>query len=69
METVQVPEVFVQAPDQPVKVEPLSAVAERVTEVTEEEEYEDEQVVPQSIPTGEEVTLPVPVPVFKTARR
>ncbi len=60
--TVQVaPDVLVQ-PDQLVKVEFASGAAVRVTLVPTLNEAE--QVVPQLIPAGEEVTVPIPVPVF-----
>src|SRR5437899_2858783 len=65
MVTVQVP-VPVQAPLQPVNVEPASAVAVSVTVVPCENEAE--QVAPQSIPVGELVTVPEPVPDFVTVR-
>jgi hypothetical protein len=51
---------------QPAKVEPAPAAALRVTAVP------DWKVVlhraPQSMPAGEEVTVPVPVPTFTTVR-
>jgi hypothetical protein len=65
MVTLQVP-VPVQAPLQPVKVEPVEAAAVRVTAVPLLKLYE--QVEPQSIPTGELVTAPEPVPAFVTVR-
>jgi hypothetical protein len=63
MLTVQVP-VPVHAPLQPVKVEPAAGAAVRVTDVPDV--YEALQVLPQLIPLGEEVTVPVPVPLFAT---
>ena len=49
-----------QAPDQPVKVEPDEGVAVKVTD--DPELKEAEQVEPQLIPVGDEVTVPEPVP-------
>jgi len=63
--TVQVP-VPEQAPDQPVKVEPLVAVAVRVTLVPEA--YSAPHVDPQLMPAGLEVTVPVPAPALVTFR-
>ena len=54
----------VQAPDQPANVEVASGVAVRVTTVPESKEAE--QVEPQSMPAGAEVTAPPPVPTFET---
>src|SRR5437588_628521 len=51
-------EVPVQAPLQPAKMEPASAVAVSVTEAPLAKL--PEQAVPQLIPEGEEVTVPVP---------
>ena len=53
-------------PDQLVKTEPEVAVAVRVTGVPAL--YKAEQVAPQSIPAGEDVTVPVPVPVLLMVR-
>ena len=53
-----------QAPLQPVNVEPASGVAVTVTAVPDANEAE--QVAPQSIPAGELVTVPEPVPAFVT---
>src|ERR671937_186694 len=63
MVTVQVP-LPVQSPLQPVKVEPASAVAVSVTVVPSAKEAE--QVAPQSMPAGELVTVPEPVPALVT---
>ena len=65
METSQVP-VPLHAPLQPVKVEPSSGLAERLTVVPSL--YDSEQSVPQFIPEGELVTVPVPVPLMFTVR-
>jgi hypothetical protein len=54
----------VYPPDQPAKVELVSAVAVSVTTVPEL--YASEQSEPQFIPASEDVT--VPVPVFVTVR-
>jgi hypothetical protein len=59
--TVQVP-VPVQAPLQPVKVEPVDAVAVRVTLVPLVKVAL--QVAPQLTPVGLEVTVPDPVPLL-----
>ena len=63
MVTLQVP-VPLQAPPQPVKVEPEAGVAVRLTTVPLAKLAE--QVAPQEIPAGELVTVPVPVPVSVT---
>jgi hypothetical protein len=55
-----------QAPDQPAKVLPESAVADRVTDVPLV--YSLEQSEPQLIPAGELAAVPFPVPDFKTVR-
>src|SRR5690349_6209557 len=54
----------VQAPDQPAKVEPEAGVAFSVTSVSASKEAL--QVEPQSIPVGELVTVPCPVPTLLT---
>jgi hypothetical protein len=64
--TVQVL-VPLQAPDQPEKVEPLAGVAARVTLVPKAKSWE--QVDPQLIPGGSELTVPVPAPALLTLRR
>jgi hypothetical protein len=56
----------VQAPDQPANVDPVPGVAVRVT--LEPTENEALQVDPQSIPPGELVTDPLPVPASETLR-
>lgn len=61
MVTIHVP-VPVQAPDQPEKVEPASAVAVRVTEAPLVNEAE--QVAPQLIPARLDITVPVSVPTY-----
>jgi len=53
-------------PDQPAKVETLSGVAVRVTTVLEMNVVE--QSLPQLMPAGEEVTVPLPGPVLLTVR-
>ena len=65
MLTVQVP-VPVQAPVHPAKVEPVPAAAARVTLVPLEKLAL--HVLPQLIPLGAAVTVPVPVPLFVTVR-
>jgi hypothetical protein len=56
----------VQAPPHPVKVEPVSGVAVRVTEVPLLNEAL--QVVLHVIPLGEELTVPDPVPLLVRVR-
>lgn len=51
-------------PDQPVKIEAAPAVAVSVTSVFGA--YDSEQSVPQSMPVGAEVTVPLPEPLFAT---
>ena len=63
--TVQSP-VPVQSPVQPAKVEPVAAVAVRVTLLPYEKLAP--HVPPQSIPAGLLVTVPDPVPAFVTLR-
>jgi hypothetical protein len=65
MFTVQVP-VPVQAPLQRVKAEPEAGVAVSVTPVPLGTLAL--QVLPQAIPFGLEVTVPLPVPLFPTFR-
>jgi hypothetical protein len=55
-----------QLPDQPAKDEPDAGVALRVTEVPLLKFAE--QVLPQLMPAGELVTVPLPVPAFTTER-
>jgi len=64
--TVQVVAVPVQAPLQPVKVEPAPGAAVSVTGVPVV--YDAEQVVPQLMPAGLPVTVPAPAPAFETVR-
>jgi hypothetical protein len=64
--TTQLPVPLHPAPLQPVKVEVPSGAAVRVTSVPVSNDVE--QVAPQSIPTGDEVTAPPPVPVFVRVR-
>ena len=63
MVTLQVP-VPVHAPLQPVKVEPGEGAAVRVTIVPGG--YDSLQSIPQSIPSGELMIEPLPIPVFET---
>ena len=62
--TVQVVAVPVQAPDQPVKLEPAVGAAVRVTDVPLLKLAE--HVLPQLIPAGLLVTVPVPAPDLLT---
>ena len=55
-----------QAPDHPVKVEPAAGVAVSVTVVPLA--MPAEQVTPQEIPAGEDVTDPLPVPARVTVK-
>ena len=64
--TTQVPVPEHPPPAQPMKVEPAAAVAVRVTAVPLVKLAE--QVAPQLIPTGELVTVPLPVPAGVTVR-
>ena len=61
--TTQVP-VPTQAPDQPANVDPTSAAAVSVTVAPLPKLAE--QVVPQLIPAGLDVTVPLPVPARDT---
>jgi len=61
--TLQVP-VPLQPPLQPVKVEPTVGVGVSVTVVPWLNV--DEQVAPQLMPAGDEVTVPAPVPALVT---
>ena len=56
----------VHAPDQPVKVEPGLSCAVRPTEVRRANEVR--QTLPQSMPDGFDVTVPVPDPPLETDR-
>ena len=56
----------VHAPDHPVKVELVFGAAVRVTDVPELQA--SVQSVPQLMPEGEDVTVPVPVPALLTVR-
>lgn len=66
MATVQVPVPEQPPPLQPENVEPESAAAVNVT--VSPALKEAEQVEPQSMPEGELVTVPDPVPAFVTVR-
>jgi hypothetical protein len=59
------PPVPLQAPLQPLKVEPAFAVALRAMLVWEAKLAP--QVLPQSIPVGAEATVPLPAPLLVTA--
>jgi hypothetical protein len=62
--TVQEVLVPIQSPDQLENIEPVSGVAVNVTDMLLA--YEAEQVAPQSISVGVEVTMPVPDPALVT---
>jgi hypothetical protein len=62
--SVHVPVPLHPPPDQPVKIDPTSAAAVSVTLVPAGNDAE--HVEPQLTPIGEEVTPPVPVPLFET---
>jgi hypothetical protein len=62
--TVQVGAVPVQAPLQPVKIDPDAACAVSVTDVPGAKSVE--HTTPQAIPSGLEVTVPVPSPTRET---
>jgi len=67
METSQVAAVPVQPPDQPVKVEPVAAAADRVTLSLAASNAE--QVVPQAMSVeATVVTVPLPVPALVTVK-
>ena len=66
IETVQVTEAPLQAPLQPVKLEPAAATAVSVTVAPFVKSLS--QVMPQSMPAGLLVTEPLPVPAFATVR-
>ena len=66
MVTEQVPAPVQSAPDQPVKTElPLGAAVRTTVEPLPNEA---EHVDPQSMPEGEDVTVPVPDPPAATVR-
>src|SRR5262249_57176669 len=62
--TVHAVAVPVQPPLQPVKVEPAAGAAVKVTDVPLAKDAE--QVVPQEIPEGLLVTVPLPAPAVET---
>jgi hypothetical protein len=66
MVTLQGVLIPVQAPLQPVKVEPALGVALKLTVLPEAKLAL--HVAPQSIPAGVEVTVPLPMPVLPTVR-
>lgn len=66
MVTVQLPVPLQPPPLQPAKTDPLDGVVVRVTEVPLLNDAE--QVLPQMIPSGVLVTVPLPVPALVTVR-
>jgi len=64
--TAQVPVPAQPPPLQPLKVDPAAAAAVRVTTVPFA--YEAEHVVPQLMPVGELVTVPLPAPALETVK-
>lgn len=64
--TVQVPVPEHPSPDQPVNEESMAGLAVKVTEAPSLKSAA--QVAPQSIPAGLDVTVPAPLPDFKTER-
>src|SRR5262245_57103808 len=64
--TAQVPVPAQPPPLQPVKVDPAAAAAVRVTTVPFA--YEAEHVVPQLMPVGELVKVPLPAPALETVK-
>ena len=64
--TVQVPVPVQPPPLQPEKVEPVAGAGVRVTGVLPSKG--PEQLEPQMIPDGALITVPLPVPIFKTVR-
>jgi hypothetical protein len=62
--TSQVPTPEQPAPDHPANVDPVAAAAVSVTGVPAAKSYE--QVEPQSMPAGELVTVPEPLPAKAT---
>ena len=65
-EIVQVPVPVQFPPDHPANVEPEAAVAVSTADVPLPNTAS--QVEPQSIPAGEETTVPAPLPFFVTVR-
>ena len=63
-DTMQVPVPEHPPPDQPVNVEPVAGVAVSVTDVPYVKLFE--QVAPQLIPAGLDVTVPLPFPLLET---
>jgi hypothetical protein len=55
-----------QAPVHPVKTEPAAGVAVRV--IVDPAVYAEEQVPPQLMPAGVDVTVPLPLPLFTIFR-
>jgi hypothetical protein len=68
METTQGTGLPVQAPLHWVKVEPVSAVGVSATGVPVAQVYSCVQSLPQLIPGGFEVTVPVPLPALPIVR-
>jgi hypothetical protein len=67
--TVQLPVPEHSLPDQPVKVEPAAALAASVTAVPlAKVASADAQFESQLMPTGEDVTVPLPVPTLVRER-
>ena len=64
IDTLHCFELPLQAPDQPVKVDLFAGVAVSVTSVPAAKECE--QVAPQSMPGGLDITRPLPLPIFVT---
>jgi len=66
IERVQVPTPVQPPPDQPAKVDPPVAAAVRTTLLLPGANSAEHAVVPQLIPTGADVTFPVPFPALVT---
>jgi hypothetical protein len=66
IETVHVAALPVQPPPDQLKVEPVAGVA--VSTTLSSAANKAEQVVPQLMPAGAEVTVPVPLPALVTFR-